>query len=128
MHLTIVYDGDCGFCRWCRDWLAGQPLVVPVTFRPSSDAEARRRWGHVEGYGDELLVADDDGAVWVGTAAFTMALWATREHRARSYRLETPLARALVHQLSSQRARLAGVLSVPCDDVACGAQNTECSV
>lgn len=119
MRLTIVYDGDCGFCRWSRDWLAGQRLLVPVTFRPSSDPEARCCWGHIDGYGDELFVVADDGSIWTGTDAFVMALWATAAHRRRVAGLTGPIARALLRQLSARRGHLSGMLDGPCHDGSC---------
>lgn len=111
MRLTIVYDDSCPFCCWCRDWVAAQELLVPVTLRPRSDDLARRRWGHVPGYGHEVFVADDAGHVWTGPAAFVMVLWATRAHRARSHDLTGPAARAMFDVLSRQRHRLAALVA-----------------
>lgn len=105
-RFTIVYDETCGFCCWCRDWLVGQDLLVPVTLRPRSDPHARARWGHVPGYGHEVFVADDHGNCWVGPPAFAMALWTTQAWRARSHDLTGPAARQLLGWLSRRRGRL----------------------
>lgn len=126
-HLTVVYDDTCPFCCWCRDWIVDQHLLVPVTLRPSSDPWARRQWGHVPGYGQEVFVADQDGNCWVGPPAFVMALWATRAWRHRAHELTGPAARHLLGWLSDQRRTLSTVLrapalvedAAPCHDDAC---------
>lgn len=109
-RLTIVYDETCAFCCWCRDRIVGQDLLVPVTLRPRSDPHARRRWGHIPGYGQEVFVADDRGNCWVGPPAFVMALWATRAWRDRSHDLTGPAARQMLGWLSQQRHRLSALM------------------
>ncbi len=75
-HLTVYFDDDCDFCRACRDWLAARDQLIPLRFVPVASPEGRRRIGHIEGYGDDLMVAAPDGRLWTGTDAFLMCLWA----------------------------------------------------
>lgn len=118
-ELTVVYDGTCAFCRWCRDWLAAEPVHVPVTLRPADDPVMRTRYGHLPGYGDELFVADHAGDVWIGPDAFVMALWATRRYRTMAGHLTGPAARRLLRGLSSRRHRLSRLIGPTCDDGTC---------
>lgn len=122
--MTVVYDGDCGFCRWCRDWLAQQELLVPVTLRPSTDPVALARWGQLPGYGEELLVADDRGRVWVGPDAFAMAAWTTARLRPHARLLTGPTARAALHRLSARRDVLGHLVGAPCEGGACRSDAT----
>jgi len=89
-RLTILYDERCAFCLRCRDWLATQPCLVEVELLPSGSDEARARYGSVPWLGNELVVASDEGEVWVGPSAFLMCLWATVRYRSWAFRLSRP--------------------------------------
>ncbi|MEX0754872.1 MAG: DCC1-like thiol-disulfide oxidoreductase family protein [Actinomycetota bacterium] len=89
-RLTVVYDERCGFCVRCRDWLAGQRCLVPVELLPAGSGTARRRFGALPWLGDELVVVDERGRVWVGPGAFLMCLWATARFRSQAFRLSRP--------------------------------------
>jgi predicted DCC family thiol-disulfide oxidoreductase YuxK len=86
-HLTILYDETCGFCRRARDWLLSQRCLVPVELLPAGSVDAQQRFSSIPDLHFQLVVADDDGNVWVGPPAFVMCLWATARYRALSYRL-----------------------------------------
>jgi predicted DCC family thiol-disulfide oxidoreductase YuxK len=90
MRITVLYDERCTFCLRCRDWLADQPCLVEVELLPAGSATARERYGAVPWLGRELVVADDEGHVWVGPAAFVTCLWATARHRWLAYVLSRP--------------------------------------
>jgi predicted DCC family thiol-disulfide oxidoreductase YuxK len=89
-RLTVLYDETCAVCLRSRDWLLSQPCRLPVELVPAGSAMARRRYGELPWLGQELIVADDLGNVWVGPAAFLTCLWATVRYRAWSYRLAGP--------------------------------------
>lgn len=85
-RLTVLYDEHCGLCREAKAWLARQPKHVPLDFVPAGSAEARRRYPALN-VGDtlrRLTVVGDDRAVYRGTSAWLMVLWALREWRERA--------------------------------------------
>jgi hypothetical protein len=62
----------------------------------------------------------DEGDVWVGPAAFLVAMWALADYREWSYRLSgpelAPLAERFFVAISSQRRRIASLFKKPrCD-------------
>lgn len=120
LGLTVYYDPTCALCRRCRAWLEVQPTWVPLRFREAGAAEAAELLTHVPWLGTELVVIRDDGAVWVGPAAFLTCLWATKEHRRWSGRLAAPafapLAERFFDAVSSNRGRIGAFL----DRGACG--------
>ena len=116
-RLTVVYDEHCELCRRAHDWLTLQPSYVELHLLAAGSAEARRRYGALPWLGQELVVVDEEDNVWVGPAAFLMALWSTRRYRAWSYRLTgpafAPLAERFFHLLSTKRRRIGSVMSAP---------------
>lgn len=86
-RLTIVYDERCGFCLRARDWLLHQPCLVAVELIPASSPEAQSRFARLGVLGEELVVADDRGNVWLSSPAFIMCLWATARYRGLAMRL-----------------------------------------
>jgi predicted DCC family thiol-disulfide oxidoreductase YuxK len=90
VKLTVLYDERCAVCRRARDWLLTQPCLVDVELQPAGSTIARSRYGGLPWLGNELVVADEQGHIWVGPAAFLTCLWATVRYRAWSYRLAGP--------------------------------------
>jgi len=122
VKLFVLYDERCAVCRRARDWLLTQPCFVEVELLPAGSSAARRRFGAVPWLGKELVVADDQGQVWVGPAAFLTCLWATVRYRAWSYRLAGPrlshLAERFFLLVSKRRDRWSAWL---------GRDDTDCS-
>jgi predicted DCC family thiol-disulfide oxidoreductase YuxK len=116
-RLTVVYDATCALCLRCRVWMQDQAAYVELEFLPSQCAEAKARYGEVPWLGAELVVVSDHGEVWVGPAAFIMALWALRDYREWSYLLSgesfSKLAERFFLSLSHRRKWLAGWLAHP---------------
>lgn len=122
--LAVYYDPTCELCRRCRAWLEVQPTWVPITFVAATAAEAQVLLPQIPWLGTELVVVADDGATWIGPAAFLTCLWATRRYRGWSHRLAgpsfAPLAERFFHSISSNRGRIAAFLaSDECTDGAC---------
>jgi predicted DCC family thiol-disulfide oxidoreductase YuxK len=120
-RLTVLYDGTCALCLRCRDFLANSRSLVPLELLPCQSPDARERFGAVPWLGEELVVVSDDGDVWVGPAAFLVAMWALADYREWSYRLSgpalAPLAERFFVAISSQRRQIATLLGNPrCDD------------
>lgn len=120
-RLTVLYDGTCALCIRCRDFLATSPTLVPLELLACQSREARERYGSVPWLGEELVVVSDEGDVWVGPAAFLVAMWALADYREWSYRLSgpafAPLAERFFVALSARRRRLASFFAKPrCED------------
>jgi predicted DCC family thiol-disulfide oxidoreductase YuxK len=123
-RLTVLFDPGCALCRRCRDWMAGQPSYVPLSFVSATSQQARERFPGVPWLGDELVVVGDHGELWVGAAAFLICLWALEPWREWSYRLASPtfapLAERFFLALSSRRRALSLLFPHRCSDGVCG--------
>ena len=110
--LYVLYDGECGLCRSCRDWLSRQPAFVELRFIAMQSPEVARRFPGLEklGLGEELVVVSDEGAVYRGASAWIMCLYALVDYREWSERLAhpalLPLARQACLLVSKNRLRL----------------------
>ncbi|MFJ5893978.1 thiol-disulfide oxidoreductase DCC family protein [Streptomyces sp. NPDC093064] len=95
--LTVLYDAECALCSFVRDWLAGQPQLVPLELLPAGSEQAGRRFPGLD-HGvtlDEVTVVGDSGQVYRGATAWIVVLWALREHRPLAHRLSTPAGERL---------------------------------
>lgn len=110
--LTLVYDGDCLLCRRSVRWVEQRNSTIPIVALPSSSPEAVRRFGHLANYGDDMIVADDDGRVWVGPPdAYLVVMWAIPGLKILSYLLSFSLFKPLagrVFQLVSGNRHVIG--------------------
>lgn len=112
--LTVLTDADCPLCRRFADWLAGQPLLVPLELLPAGSDEARRRYPTLDHDRtlEEVTVVGADGAVWTHENAWVMCLWATRSYRGLAERLSRPqllpLARGAAYSAAGLRHLLGG--------------------
>jgi len=126
--LLVLYDERCALCIRCRDWLMRQRSYLPLGFLACGSPEARERYGAVPWLGEDLVVVSDDGDVWVGPAAFLVALWSLEEWREWSYRLSgpelAPLAERFFHAISGNRRAIAALLKPdPCQGGTCKVQS-----
>jgi predicted DCC family thiol-disulfide oxidoreductase YuxK len=109
-RLTVLYDANCGFCRWVRDWLTGQPQLVPLDFVPAGSTAARRAFPYLDHQRTlrDVTVVADGGQVYEGTHAWIVVLWALTRYRPLAMRLAhpklRPLSRAAVAAASRFRA------------------------
>jgi hypothetical protein len=105
--------------------LSTQETWVPVRFVAADAEQARALLPSLPWLGAELVVVADDGAAWIGPAAFLTCLWATVRYRPWSHRLAgpafAPLAERFFVLVSSNRRRLASALEGGggCDDGTC---------
>ncbi|MEA2001477.1 MAG: DCC1-like thiol-disulfide oxidoreductase family protein [Actinomycetota bacterium] len=87
-EVTVVYDGDCLLCRRSVRWLDGQRTVISVCTVAASDPVAAAQFEHLPNYGDDMIVATDDGRLWVGPPdAYLVVMWAIPKLRILSYLL-----------------------------------------
>ncbi len=122
--LTVFFDPGCALCPRCRVWLEAEPTWVPVRFVAADAAAGRNLVGDLPWLGTELVVVSDEGAAWIGPAAFLTCLWATRRYRSWAQRLAgpafAPLAERFLMTVSSNRSRLAAAIGpTSCDDGTC---------
>ena len=110
--LYVLYDRDCSFCDACRSWLCRQAAFVELRFLPGRSATVAEQFPgleKIETSGD-LVVISDEGAVYRGTSAYLMCLYALKEYREWAMRLSwpamLPLTRRVFQQLTRQRSRI----------------------
>jgi predicted DCC family thiol-disulfide oxidoreductase YuxK len=110
--LYVLYDRECSFCDSCRSWLCRQSAFIDLRFVPTRSAAAAERFPGLEKIdtGGDLVVISDEGAVYRGTSAYLMCLYALREYREWALRLSAPallpLTRRVFKHLSEQRSRI----------------------
>ncbi len=90
--LSILYDAQCSFCLRCRQWLGEQRTFFRLDFVPFQCPELVAQFEGIESFrsNGQLLVVADDGAVYQGSNAFIMLLYALRDYREWAARLATP--------------------------------------
>jgi len=111
-ELTVLYDPNCGLCKRAQAWLMSKPKYLELVFVPATSDEARYRYpqlNHAMTLTD-LTVISDQGAVYFGSKAWLMVLWALCRYREWSYRLATPellpTTRRVVSLISEHRYQL----------------------
>lgn len=98
-RLFVLYDSDCGLCRRLANWLTTQPALIRVCPIPAQSPDAARLFPSLaSGAPRELLVINDQGAVWTGDHAWIMCLYALRHYRHWAKRLANPLLSPLARQ------------------------------
>lgn len=114
--MTIIYDGDCPFCIRCAQWLLDQRPALPLAVVASTDPTVRAAYGHLPGFGAELMVIADTGPVWTGPDAFIVAMWCLASYRHLSLGLSGPtaqrMARSFFQAVSASRGKLGGALGL----------------
>ncbi len=109
--LIVFYDNHCDLCRRSRRWVETQPVYLPIRFQPLHSTKTRRAFPDLERFSPEkdLVVFTDEGAVYQGTNAWIMVLWALKDWREWSFRLSRPgwrpLARRFWNWISTHRIR-----------------------
>lgn len=110
LELTVYFDGDCGLCKRIARWLETQPKNVPVHCVPAQSQQARELCPFDP---DDLLarvtVIASDGAVYRGTNAWLVCLWALRNYRSWSLRLSSGALRPLAEVLFASITGLASM-------------------
>ncbi len=110
--LTLLYDPNCGLCRRVHEWLESQPKLVALRLVPVKSEEARKRFPQLdyEPTANDLTVISDEGAVYFGSKAWLMVLWALCRYREWSYRLASPellpTVRRVVSLISEHRYQI----------------------
>jgi predicted DCC family thiol-disulfide oxidoreductase YuxK len=125
MRLVLLYDAECAVCVRCRELVEAREHLVPIRFVACRSPEARARYGAIPFLVHELVVVDDDsGDWWAGSAAFAMTLWALASYRWLAELLLAPellgVTDATFSWFSAHRADLGWILGAPsCNNGAC---------
>jgi len=120
--LTIFYDARCGLCSRFRRWMLEQAAYVRLQFLPYDSPQALRLCPDLPRMraDQEIVVMGDDGSLWQGSGAWVTCLWALYEYREWSLRLASPalqpIARKVVHWISTNRITLSRLLRLHSDD------------
>ena len=107
--LYVLFDARCVLCRQCRRWLERQPCYLELRFLPLGSEEVACRFPGIEQFHprEQLVVVTDEGAVYQGSHAWIMCLYALKEYREWSQRLANPallpLARRVCELVSDNR-------------------------
>ena len=110
--LYVLYDIECHLCGRISHWLSRQPAYVELQFIPLQSPEVTCRFPGIEQFqpGEQLVVVSDEGAVYQGSHAWIMCLYALREYREWSLRLAypalLPFARRACELVSANRHAL----------------------
>jgi Uncharacterized protein conserved in bacteria len=116
LSLTVLYDPDCGLCRRAHEWLSEQPKLVDMIFVPCASEEAQKRYPELDHdlTRTDLTVIDNRGAVYFGSKAWLMVLWALTRYREWSYRLSSPellpTTKKVVSAISQNRYQISRVV------------------
>jgi len=107
LSLVVWFDGDCGFCRRVASWLQTQETLVPVQLVAAQRARDAGCPIDLASLLAQLTVTASDGAVYRGTNAWIVVLWALRSHRALALRFATPRWRPWAERLFGAIAGIA---------------------
>ena len=116
LSLTVLYDPDCGLCRRAHEWLREQPKLVDMIFVPCASEEAHMRYAELNHdlTKTDLTVIDNRGAVYFGSKAWLMVLWALTRYREWAYRLSSPellpTTKKVVSAISQNRYQISRVV------------------
>lgn len=108
LSLTVYFDGECSFCCRVARWLDAQPKLVPLSCVAAQSGAARGCSSLAEML-EKVTVTASDGALYRGTDAWIIVLWALRRYRRWSLRFATPRWRPAAERLF---ATIAGFASL----------------
>lgn len=125
MRLVLLYDAECAVCVRCRELIEARDALLPMRFVSCRSHEAKQRYGSIPFLVHELVVVDEEtGAWWAGSAAFAIVLWSLAGWHVVAEILLSPLfvpfTDALFRWVSAHRADLAFLVGAPsCENGAC---------
>jgi predicted DCC family thiol-disulfide oxidoreductase YuxK len=111
-NLFVLFDGSCDLCGHCKAWLQTQKQTVALTFVEAKSRDARYIFPELDHSRttSELTVIADDGALYTGTKAWLMVLWALSDYRNWARTLSSPemmpIARKFITMISDNRQTL----------------------
>lgn len=113
ISLRVFFDGDCGLCRRVAAWLDAQPKFVSLQCVAAQSAAATGCPLTVQALLAQVTVIASDGAVYRGTNAWLVCLWALRAYRGWSLRLADGVLRPWAERLFAVVAGIAARTKAP---------------
>ena len=104
-RLYVFYDGECGLCSRCREWLMqSQPAYLELRsfIRSSRTRQRKRICPDLPRFqpDQQLILLSDEGGIYAGENAWLMCLYALRElSGVWSLRLAAPAMKPLAQRL-----------------------------
>lgn len=76
-HLTLIYDGECEFCRRWMDWIRKQDLHQKITFIPCQSEERKKLFPQIseEKCLNAMHVVLPTGQIFAGADAIPRILY-----------------------------------------------------
>ncbi len=112
LSLTVYFDRSCDFCARGARWLEREPKYVPVHCVAAQSATRADCALSPDELLREVTVIASDGAVYHGTKAFLICLWALRRYRKWSMRLSTKAMLPWARRLFGMVARFGNVARI----------------
>lgn len=98
LTLRVFFDGECPVCRRIAGWLERQPKYVPLEC-VEAQSTASGCPLTVEVLLAQVTVIASDGAIYRGSNAWLICLWALRRYRGWSLRLSQRALRPWAERL-----------------------------
>ncbi len=120
-RLYVLYDGECGLCQRCRQWIQAQPAYIELRFIPLQSPEVGCRFPGIESIDlrARLVVISDTGGLYQGQNAWIMCLFALEEYREWAQRLAEPellpYAKLVCESVSKNRYSISKLLRLSTD-------------
>ncbi len=117
--IYVLYDPKCELCCRLKDWILVQRSWIGIAVMAAGSDRAKRLFPELDQIAskDDLVVINDEGAVYLNDRAWIMVLYAMVEYRDWAARLTHPLLMPLARQafaaLSKNRHALSRWLSAP---------------
>lgn len=116
-NLFVLFDSTCAFCRQCRIWLQSQRQIVRLTFLEAGSLDAKKLFPALnhERTKADLTVVSDSGAVFHGSKAWLIILWALKDYRSWARTLASPelmpVAQKFISMISSNRRTISRLIA-----------------
>ena len=112
--IKVYIDERCQLCRNLAGWLTNQPAYLKIEIYQSKDGKTQHP-EISEHFGEELVVINDQGEVFLGAEAWIICLFALKNYREWSVKLSSPilkpLARKAYYLIANNRLTLSSFLS-----------------
>jgi len=91
-RMSVYYDEQCAFCRYCVQWLLKQAKFIEIDFYlfPQLQDKLGKEKYHQWFNDEKELVVIYDNAIFKHNKALLMCLYALIDYREWSYRLSSP--------------------------------------
>ena len=98
--IYVLYDPKCELCCRLKDWILVQRSWIGIAVMAAGSDRAKRLFPELDQIAskDDLVVINNEGAVYLNDRAWIMVLYAMVEYRDWAARLTHPLLMPLARQ------------------------------